>query len=98
MITNQWRAQNAKEKCPVCVQKYPTSRDELKDFAELIHIMLLAKVSGYQFSTLSWFLFRNTDYTASKKHESTLLHTYVLNEFLTADRSCTTLNIFEKTL
>ena len=28
-------------------------------------------------------------YTASQKHESTLLHTYVLNEFLTADRSCT---------
>ena len=27
-------------------------------------------------------------YTASQKHESTLLHTYVLNEFLTADRSC----------
>ena len=26
-------------------------------------------------------------YTASQKHESTLLHTYVLNEFLTADRS-----------
>ena len=29
-------------------------------------------------------------YTASQKHESTLLHKYVLNEFLTADRSCTT--------
>ena len=29
-------------------------------------------------------------YTASQKHESALLHTYVLNEFLTADRSCTT--------
>ena len=29
-------------------------------------------------------------YTDSQKHESTLLHTYVLNEFLTADRSCTT--------
>ena len=29
-------------------------------------------------------------YTASKKHEFTLLHKYVLNEFLTADRSCTT--------
>ena len=28
-------------------------------------------------------------YTASQKHESTLLYTYVLNEFLTADRSCT---------
>ena len=34
-------------------------------------------------------------YTASQKHESTLLHTYVLNVFLTADRSCTT-NILEK--
>ena len=30
------------------------------------------------------------NYTASQKHESTLLHMYVLNEFLTADRSCTT--------
>ena len=29
-------------------------------------------------------------YTAQQKHESTLLHTYVLNAFLTADRSCTT--------
>ena len=29
-------------------------------------------------------------YTASQKHISTLLHTYVLNEFLTADCSCTT--------
>ena len=34
-------------------------------------------------------------YTASQKHESTLLHTYVLKEFLTADHSH---NIFEKTL
>ena len=29
-------------------------------------------------------------YTAPQKDESTLLHMYVLNEFLTADRSCTT--------
>ena len=29
-------------------------------------------------------------YNASQKHESTLLHTYVLNEFLTANRSFTT--------
>ena len=28
-------------------------------------------------------------YTAQQKNESTLLHTYVLNEFLTADHSCT---------
>ena len=35
---------------------------------------------------------------ASQKHESNLLHAYVLNEFLTAaDRSCTT-NPFEKSL
>ena len=31
------------------------------------------------------FMYRN-----SQKHEFILLHTYVLNEFLTADRSCTT--------
>ena len=36
-------------------------------------------------------------YNASQKHESTLLHTYTLNEFLTADRSCTAI-FFEKTL
>ena len=30
-----------------------------------------------------------------KKHESILLHTYVLNEFLTADRLCTTKCFFE---
>ena len=35
------------------------------------------------------------NYTASQKHESNLLHTYVLNEFLTADRSCKT-NYFWK--
>ena len=29
-------------------------------------------------------------YTDSQKHESTLLHTYVVNEFLTADRACIT--------
>ena len=29
-------------------------------------------------------------YRNSQKHESTLLQKYVLNEFLTADRSCTT--------
>ena len=29
-------------------------------------------------------------YNAPQKHESTLLHTYVLNEFLTAVRSFTT--------
>ena len=28
-----------------------------------------------------------TFYTATQKHESTLLQMYVLNEFLTADRS-----------
>ena len=34
-------------------------------------------------------------YTAQQKHESTLLHTYVLNEFLTADR-LGTINYFWK--
>ena len=29
-------------------------------------------------------------YTAPQKHESTLLHTHVLDELLTADRLCTT--------
>ena len=37
-------------------------------------------------------------YTDSQKHESTLLHTYVLNEFLTADRSCTRKIFKKKTL
>ena len=33
---------------------------------------------------------RMANYTASQKHESTLLHKYVLNEFLTVDLSCKT--------
>ena len=38
-------------------------------------------------------------YTDSQKHESTLLHTYVLNEFSTADHLCTVQQkLFEKTL
>ena len=36
-------------------------------------------------------------YNAQQKHESTLLHTYVLNEFLTADHSVEQ-NIFEKVI
>ena len=38
----------------------------------------------------SVILASTVSYNASQKHESTLLHTYVLNEFLTADSSCTT--------
>ena len=38
----------------------------------------------------------NSTHNASQKHESTLLHTDVLNEFLTADRLCTN-TFFEKT-
>ena len=38
-----------------------------------------------------------TKYNAPQKHESTLLHTYVLNEFLTADSSCAT-KYFEKAI
>ena len=34
-------------------------------------------------------------YTASQKHESPLLHTYVPNELLTADRSFTKKNILK---
>ena len=40
---------------------------------------------------------KNSIYRNSQKHKSTLLHTYVLTKFLTADRSWTE-NIFEKTL
>ena len=39
-----------------------------------------------------WFLFHN----ASQKHESTLLHTYVMSEFLTADRSYRTKYFWKK--
>ena len=35
-------------------------------------------------------IFKDLIYRNSQKHESTLLHMYVLNDFLTADRSCTT--------
>ena len=41
-------------------------------------------IGGHAKNTFFW------KYTDSQKHESTLLHTYVLNEFLTADHSCTT--------
>ena len=34
-------------------------------------------------------------YRNSQKHKSTLLHTYVLNQFLTAERSCTTKYFFK---
>ena len=37
-------------------------------------------------------------YTDSQKHESTLLHTYVLNVFLTADHSCTAKYFWKKLL
>ena len=39
--------------------------------------------------------FSSKTYTAPQKHESTLLHTYVMNEFLTADHSCTTKTLIE---
>ena len=37
-------------------------------------------------------------YRNSQKHEFTLLHTYVLNKFLTADSSCTTKSFLKKIL
>ena len=40
--------------------------------------------------------FHSAKYTAPQKHESTLLHTYLQNEFLTADH--VQQNVFEKTL
>ena len=42
------------------------------------------------------FLVKYIQYTAPQKHESTLLHTYVLNEFLTANHSCTTKYFWKK--
>ena len=39
---------------------------------------------------ICWSTYRN-----SQKHESTLLHMYVLNQFLIADRSCTTKYFFK---
>ena len=41
-----------------------------------------------RFLSLCWY--QELFYTASQKHESTLLHAYVLNEFLIAERLCTT--------
>ena len=46
----------------------------------------------------SWHFTHRTTYTDSQKHESTLLHTYILNEYLTADHSCTTIFFFLKNL
>ena len=52
-----------------------------RSFLPFQSFFLLCRSSGYvAFSSSS-------TYNASQKHESTLLHKYVLNEFLTADHS-----------
>ena len=63
------------------------------------HQRELALWAALNLAALTKALVLMTSYTAPQKHESTLLHMYVVNEFLTADRSCTVQqNIFEKTL
>ena len=47
-------------------------------------------ISFWTLSIYCMSLLNVDNYTASQKHESTLLHTYVLNEFLTANRLCKT--------
>ena len=52
-----------------------------------LHLSLLLLLQGVQYIKIQFTItLRCTD---SQKHESTLLHKNVLNEFLTADRSCT---------
>ena len=49
----------------------------------------LDSIQGGDMKFLQSRIYFEIKYTASQKHESTLLHTYVMNEFLIADRSCT---------
>ena len=65
---------------------------EVLNFVNVIlQLYLMNFFLGGQVSTfrLTRSLFWNMRYNASQKHESTLLHTYVLKYFLIADRSCT---------
>ena len=58
-----------------------------KNIAKIIKTT--AAVSSLEFKQL---------YTASQKHECTLLHMYVMNEFLTADHSSIKKIFLKKTL
>ena len=55
----------------------------------IIEVEVVTGINNLPRKDTFWFTSINPKYTASQKHESTLLHTYVLNEFLTANRSCT---------
>ena len=75
------------------------SKDRKSIEEQLKKVLLAGNIFGFYFPCLSKDLCSSFSkkyqifppyYTTSQKHESTLLHTYVLNEFLTADRSCTT--------
>ena len=97
--------------CAIFYKCYATRIKQLKHYSQLF-VMDTAPVVLYAyfrtFSTCTLILFVKyvilyvcwrlySYYTDSQKHESTLLHTYVLNEFLTADNSCTT-KYFEKSI
>ena len=59
---------------------------------------MVSRAIGNVAAAASKIPYRLNLYTAPQKHESTLLHTYVLNKFLTADHSCTTEYLKKKTV
>ena len=74
------------------------TENDLVSNRQLTYIYSLKSINSIQSNTrlkrLSLTSWRSLwNYTAQQKHESTLLHTYVLNEFLTSNRSCTTQNL-----
>ena len=71
--------------CGCGVRKVLSTSDDEKRVRERF-FRKAASESWNDLSRPSWKLI----YRNSQKHESTLLHTYVLNEFLTCYRSCTT--------
>ena len=54
--------------------------------ADILQTYFLTFVRQLLLSLKKYSFFYKIFYNAPQKHESTLLHTYVLNEFLTADR------------
>ena len=62
----------------------------------IIEVEVVTGINNLPRKDTFWFTSINPKYTASQKHESTLLHKYVLNKFLTADHSCTTKYFWKK--
>ena len=83
--------------CPKKFKKCPKNQYErmtrviLSPHLATVQWTVKIYVRSVLWSTVEFvFIKLKRNYTASQKHESTLLHTYVLNEFLIAERSCIT--------